>query len=260
MRWKKETAASVIFCIVNGILSMNCLVYHFVKDRALRSEKTSRSETVRLNRTAEAMKNPFIVTGKVNRIFFPFEDGGVLCVDLEKKTEVYLVESTYGLCRVNKNAETVETEVIHFPRSPFPSLHLTDEKLKILYSPDSDGNFLMEIIQGSKVSYIEWRLDRSNALKKISESDFKKKLKVSNLYQVILLMDDRYGGFYGIVPKKPVLNYSSLIMASHLAKESVEPISFWRVLYPPALLTDVITFPIQFIGVWLYLIIFGLKK
>lgn len=262
MKLRKETAAGAAFCIVNGILSMNCFAYHFVKDRAFSSEKASERKFSVPERSKEAMKTPWIESGSVSRIFFPFEDGTLLCTDLKPdRFDVFLSEAGREKCTADKNAETAETEFIHFPGSfPISSFYV-DEKLKVLYSPDDRENLLMLAFRKKTVSVFKWGKKTSYRLQKISESASEENLNYfEKSYTVIILMDDKNKEVYGIVPKKSVLKQSSFIYAAHLSSKTEKSTSLWRILQPPAYLFDVVTFPIQFIGGWLYFIIFGFKK
>ncbi|HNF16108.1 MAG TPA: hypothetical protein PK453_20780, partial [Leptospiraceae bacterium] len=71
MNFSKETWAGILFCIVNGMLSVNCLLYDFTGRRAEESEKKSAYEDRNRERTPDAMHTPMIEQGPLNRVLFP---------------------------------------------------------------------------------------------------------------------------------------------------------------------------------------------
>ncbi len=249
----------MLFCIINGLLAMQCLAVQFVNKRASASEKQTERTVPAPERSKEAMNNPWIELGKVNRIFFPFQDGKLLCGGLHEKIfEINLYETT---CTAGTDAERIETEFIFFPESfPVKLRYYNKGKLKILYSPNDKENLIALVFNGKAVSVYEWGAKTSYTMKMIEEAESEEKLNpIGKSYTVIILMDNKNKGVYGIVPKKPVLSQSNFVLTAHLSSKRESSTSLWRILEPPAYLLDIITFPIQFIGGFIYAAIFGIK-
>ncbi|HMV78540.1 MAG TPA: hypothetical protein PKA14_11470 [Leptospiraceae bacterium] len=254
MKSRKETAGAVIFCIVNGILAMQCLTIH-IQNRIVGSEKDSERTFPVMEKSGTAAKNPWIELGTVSRIFFPFENGKLFCADL--KPELFDVHmSEENDCSVSSSAQTVDAEFIYFPGK-----FQTDEKLKILYSPEDRHNLLAAAYRKKTVSIFDWGNKTSYALRELFISDSDEKLnQLGKQYTVIIIMDTKNTGLYGIVPKKPVFSQSSFVHAPWLSSKTENSASLWRILEIPAFVTDIITFPIQFVGGWIYIMLFGFKK
>lgn len=254
MKSRKETAGAVLFCILNGMLSMQCLTM-YVETRIRGSEKDSERTFPVMEKSGKAAGNPWIEIGTVSRIFFPFENGTLLCADLNPEVfDVFLSEKQD--CSVKKGAQTVDAEFIYFPGK-----FQTDKKLKILYSPEDRHNLLAAAYGKKTVTVLDWGQKTSYGLRELFISDSDEKLNQSGKqYTVIIIMETKNTGLYGIVPKKPVFQQSSFVHAPYLSSKTENSASLWRIWEIPAIVTDIITFPIQYIAGLIYFNVFGLKK
>ena len=256
MKFRKETSGALIFCIVNAVLSVKCITYSFVTRMAGRSEKNSRDSLVQ-GRSISDMKNPWTDADK--KIYFPFQDGTLLCADLKKGLHrIYLNENSSSYCGENKSDENEEMEIIILPTA----LHVDkDEELSIYYSSGDPENIMGIHYENGKPEYrFKWNRKTSFFRKKISEKEMESAMrKAKEPYTVILLLDN---GRYGLFSRKNVLDRTPIILTSHLMRGGNKSSSagLWGILKVPAFLFDAVTYPVQVVIVFIYIAFFGLKK
>lgn len=258
MRFKNETAAGVLFCIINGLLSVNCLLYDFTGRKAEESEKKSAYEDRNRERTPDAMNAPLIELGAEDRILFPFRDGMLFCAELkEGKFETALEES---VCTENPKSVQVKTELVHFPARfnfyPVPR----KGTIRIFFSRKDREHLILMQKSGDYEEWHRWGKDTSYRFQYLPEysktQDYK---NIESTQQSVLIAGTEYETL-AVVPGRSVLKESHYIEAGQIARSKNTNWSLWRAARPPAYLVDVITFPIQFIGGWIYFLVFGFKN
>ena len=257
MKLSKETWAGILFCVLNGLLSVNCLLYDFTGRRAEESEKKSAYENRNRARTPDAMHTPMIEQGPLNRVLFPFRDGMLFCTELEEgQFETVLEES---VCTKNPKSVQVKTELVFFPgRFHFYPV-MTEGKIRIFFRRKDRENLILLHKSGDHEEWHRWGKDTSYRFRYMPEYNKTQDYKnIENTHETVLIAGTEYETF-AVVPEKLVLKKSHYIKAGQIARSRQTYWSFWRAARPAAYLADVITFPIQYIGGWIYVLVFGIK-
>lgn len=239
---RKETAGAAIFCIVNGILSMNCFFYHTVRPLSVDRYTHVQREEKRL----KYVKSVLLEDGLNQKVHLHYSDGERFCINAYQKRLIRFA-AEWERCESAENA--VPMRLLQFEKPfPFTDPYRTAQIGIYAGSGEKILYIFFEWEKGGKVfssgSY-RWGQETGYGLVRMEEYDGK---EIGRLYpplkKAVFLQNETE--YFAAVPEKGQLRYSS-VYNTDFREQKNNPMYFFKsALAVPAYMLDLLTFPVQY--------------
>lgn len=238
----RETIIFSLFCILNGLLSLNCLFYHIVRPHSSERYTYSPREEKRMRYVSAVL----LEDGLKQKVHLQYSDGEDYCMDTG---QMRLVRQAAEWERCSSAEKPVPMRLLPFER-PFPisdpyrtaqiGIYIGPEKetLYIFFEWERNGKIL------SSGSY-RWGKDTGYNLLRIKDCDGKEISRLNPPLQKAVFLQDG-SEFFAAVPEKNILRFSNVYNTNFSEKKLNPMYYFWSALSVPAFGLDIITYPIQY--------------
>ncbi len=238
----RDTFVFTLFCIVNGILSLNCLFYHIVRPHSSDQYTYSQREEKRMRYVSAVL----LEDGLKQKVHLQYSDGEDFCINTY---QTRLVRSAGEWDRCSAAGKAVPMQLLPFER-PFPiSDPYRTAQIGIYIGPVKDTLYVFfELEIGGKTlssGSHKWGKETGYNLLRIKDYDGKEISRLNPPLQKAVFLQNG-SEFFAAVPEKNILRFSN-VYNTNFSERKVNPMYyFWSALSVPAFGLDIITYPIQY--------------